>query len=104
MVKTFRKLKSKRGESLIEILIAVLIIALGCMLVATLYTASMNLNIQASRDDDAFYSSASEMEQFLTGGGASTSGKATVTDENNKSYDFTIDIFGNGESAGYKRH
>ena len=52
--KTRSKLRSKKGETLVGILIGILIIALSAGLFATMYTASMNINLSAQKQDEAF--------------------------------------------------
>ena len=62
MNKLIRKLQSKKGESFVELLIAVFIVALGCLLIATMYTSSFNLNLDAQHKDETYYGAVSDME------------------------------------------
>ena len=62
--KTRSKLRSKKGETLVEILVAILIIALSAGLFATMYTASMNINLSAQKQDEAFYEAVSTLEKM----------------------------------------
>ena len=64
MKNTFWKLKSKRGETLVEILVAILIIALFAGMFAAMYTASMNINLSAQKQDEAFYEAVSTLEKM----------------------------------------
>ena len=101
-MKLNRKLKSKRGESFVEILIAILIVAFGCMLIATMYVSSMNLNIAAAEKDEEFYQAVSQMEQLFDGSETSERKSAQITDEkSSKSVD--IDVYGDKTNAAYKR-
>lgn len=100
-MKVIRKLKSRRGESFVEILISILIVAFGCLLIATMYSSAMNMNMQASKKDDDYYKAMSEMEQMLDKDTAK-SGKAYITD-NKTSKDISIHIYGDGSNAAYKR-
>ena len=100
-MKIIRKLKSKGGESFVEILISILIVAFGCLLIATMYSSAMNMNIQASKKDDDYYKAVSEMEQMFDKDTAK-SGKAYITD-NKTSEGVGIDIYGNDDNAAYKR-
>ena len=59
-----KKLASKRGETLVGILVAILIIALSAGLFATMYTASMNINLSAQKQDEAFYEAVSTLEKM----------------------------------------
>ena len=58
------KLRSKCGETLVGILVAILIIALSAGLFATMYTASMNINLSAQKQDEAFYEAVSTLEKM----------------------------------------
>lgn len=60
-----KKLKSKKGETLVEILVAILIIALSAALFAAMYSASMNINLSARKQDEALYDAVTELENKL---------------------------------------
>ncbi len=62
MKKLIKKLNSKKGESFVELLIAVLIVALGCFLVASLYSVSFDLNTSAQAKDKEFYDTIQKIE------------------------------------------
>lgn len=105
MDKFLRKIKSKKGESFVEILISILIVALGCMLIASMYTSSMNLNMQASKQDDAFYQAVSQMEQMFDSSENDSSGKAVITEDAESggvSFEVEVKIYGK-ETSAYKR-
>lgn len=104
MKKFLRKLKNKKGESFVEVLISVLIAAFGCLLIATLYSAAMSLNVQASKMDDNFYSDISKMEQMFEEGTTSETGSAKIEDSEGGKLDVSIDKFGNDSNSAYKRH
>lgn len=102
-MKLKNKLRSKRGESFVEILIAILIVALGCVLIATMYSSAMNLNLTASKKDDEFYKDVSQMEQLFDESEPSDkTKKAEIKDEYNNSLSVPIDIYGD-DNAAYKR-
>ncbi len=67
-MKLLKKCKAKRGETLVEILVAILIIALASGLFASMYMAAMNLNLAARKDDDNFYKAVTELEQMVDDG------------------------------------
>lgn len=73
MIKMIKKIKcrlsSRKGETLIEILVAVLIIAMSAGLFATMYTASMNINLSARRQDEAMYDAVGKLENMEGSGG-----------------------------------
>ena len=86
-----------------EILIAILVVAFGCALIAVLYTSAMNLNINASKNDEAFYNAVSDMEQMFDSGTSSGSGKVVIEDEAHNSIDVSVNIYGEGDNSAYKR-
>lgn len=103
MKRVFGKLKDRRGESFIEILIAILIVAFGCLLIATMYTSAMNLNIDASQKDSDFYKAVSEMEQMFSDK-SGTSGEAVFQDKNGNEFKEGILMYGgDGANAAYRR-
>ncbi len=59
-----KKLASKRGETLVEILVAILIIALAAGIFAAMYTASMNINLSAQKQDELFYEAVGTLEKM----------------------------------------
>lgn len=103
MGKLFRKIKSKSGETFVEILIAILVVAFGCLLIATMYTSAMNLNLKASKDDDDFYKAMSETEQMFDGE-KTGSGNVVMEDQDGKIQEIEIDVYGDEKNSAYKRH
>ncbi len=73
MKRIFNKLGSKKGETLIEILVAVIIIALAAGLFAAMYSASMNINVEARKQDEAFYKAMENLEDIMNDGSSKTS-------------------------------
>ena len=67
------KLKSKKGETLVGILVAILIVALSAGMFATMDSASMNINLSAQKQDEAFYDAVGELEQMEKSDNAVTS-------------------------------
>ena len=65
MIKTMKKRHWKRGETLVEILVAVLIVALSAALFATFYSASMNIDVSAQKQDKEFYEAVEELEKMI---------------------------------------
>lgn len=107
MKKLLKKLKNKKGESFVEILISVLIAAFGCLLIATLYSAAMSLNVQASKMDDNFYKSISEMEQMFDGQAQindKKDHKVTVTEDGGGDpFEDGVYVYGDGGNYAYRR-
>lgn len=103
-MKTFKnfgkKSKSRRGESLAELLIAVIIVALGCLLIATMYAASMSINIEAKKSDDGFYDALTEME-FSGGDGVNAS--VRLTDGEGDNIEIPVKQYGNDGFSSYRK-
>lgn len=73
-MKTLKKLKSKTGETLAEILVAILIIALSAGLFASLYVAAMNINLSAREEDEKLFDSVGKLEENIYSGGTGGEG------------------------------
>lgn len=103
MSKLFKKLSSHKGESFAEILIAIVIVALGCVVIATLYTSAMSMNLRASQQDDQYYESLSQMEQMFDGT-SDVTGKAVITEtDSGTKLKVTIQIYGDDSNSAYRR-
>lgn len=63
-MKIFKKLISKKGETYVEVLISILILALSALIIATSVTAANSINASARRADDNFYNAVSEAESL----------------------------------------
>lgn len=61
-MKLFKKLKSRKGETLVGILVAILIIALSASLFAAMYSASMNINLSARKQDELVNQAVTNLE------------------------------------------
>ncbi|MDY3617763.1 type IV pilus modification PilV family protein [Agathobaculum sp.] len=59
-----RKLKSQKGETLIEVVAAILILSLGMAAFAGMVTYAASVNGMAARKDDSFYQNVSQTEQM----------------------------------------
>lgn len=59
-----RKLKSKRGETLIEILVSIMIVALSAGMFAAMYNASMQIDRTARQQDELFYEAVGALEEM----------------------------------------
>ena len=98
------KLRSKKGETFVEILIAILIVAFGCMLIASLYGASMKLNLEAKQNDDDYYGAINEMETMGENGKNITI-KITGENQNGETEEInvTVQSYGNDEFTAYRK-
>ena len=59
-----RKLKSQKGETLIEVIAAILILSLGAATFAGMVTFASSINGMTARRDDGFYENVSKTEQM----------------------------------------
>ncbi len=82
-----KKLASKRGETLVEILVAILIIALAAGMFAAMYTGSMNINLSAQKQDEAFYEAVSTLEKMEESDNTTKSNGQITYSSNNKDGD-----------------
>ena len=103
MRKLMGRSRRNKGESFVEILIAILIVAFGCVILATLYSSAMDLNLTAAKKDDAFYDSVSQTEQMFDNGTKTGEEKAIIEGENGDSARVTIETYGDYDNAAYKR-
>lgn len=96
--KLLKKCRARRGETLAEILVAILIIALASGLFASMYMAAMNINLAARKDDQNFYKAVTELEQ-MNGAAAEGDHKVsfTITPQAGSSGEEEV---GSGSSSG----
>lgn len=95
-----KKIKSNSGETFIELIIAILIVAFGCMLIGTLYTSSLNMNITAKNKDDAYYSDLNDMTASDKSYGE---GKITITDDEGDFITVDVDVYGSDDLTSYRK-
>ena len=69
-----KKLRSKRGETLLEVLVSVVIIALSAALLATMISAATRIGIDADEAIDELYVQLSTAE-----GTSGSAGSVTIT-------------------------
>lgn len=62
MKNILKKLKTRKGETLVGILVAILIIALSAGLFAVMYNASMSINLSAREQDEKLYDAVTQLE------------------------------------------
>lgn len=102
MKKFLGKIKSKKGETFIELLIAILIVAFGCFLIATMFNTSMNLNITAQNKDKDFYQAITEMESESQS--KDDDYTMLIKDENGKTTEVTVSTYGDGKLSAYRKN
>lgn len=73
--------RTRRGETLAEVLIALLIVVLATLLLASMITASAGINFTARQKDEKFYKALSEIEAMNSDRKLSGDHEATIVDE-----------------------
>ena len=91
-------LKSKKGESIVELLVAILIMGMSAMLMGGLITTSIKLNTQAENGDVALYTeiNAAETKSIILDSQETT---ITITTEDNVSISIPVAVYGKEEDA-----
>lgn len=93
MRRLVKKIRSRKGETLAEILVSVLIVALSALLIASMFTAAGSINAAVKKLDENFYESVTQVESQS---GTSTSGTVhfQIEDEaGNEEGDIQVDIY-----------
>lgn len=109
--RVFNKLKSKKGETLVGILVAVLIIALSAGMFAAMYSAAGNINLSARRRDEKFFESVENLEKNIESGGDNKADGTltyTPTDENGNpeatgSSQVNVEVFTEDGMTSYRK-
>ena len=94
-----KKLHSRRGESLVEVLAAVLICALSVLLLASASVAAGNINHTASDHDEIYYQALNAAEARNEGPVASTT--LTVSAAGASDVKVTVNLYGNKDEGIY---
>ena len=96
------KLRSERGETLIEVLASVLIVSLSVMMVAGSVMASSRVDVDAEKMDKTHYAGLSNAETHTTRT-TPTGVVVTISDPdditNGKTYDITITFYGDAKAG-----
>ncbi len=105
MRKLSKKLRSRKGEGFAELLVAVLVVAFGCALIASMYAASMSLNLKAKEEDDKYYDALSDMETMQNKKEHETEIRVFDKDEHGQeTEEFNVGVreFGNDQYSSYR--
>ncbi len=87
------KLRSEKGETLAEILVAVLVAALGCLVAAVTLSAAFRLNLFAKESDQNYYGAVTETEN---GGPSGENLNVYITGEDGSVVEAETDRYGGG--------
>ena len=95
-----RKLQSRSGETLAEVLIAMLIVALASMLLVVMITTSGSIDITARNRDTRFYEGLSnaELHEDSTG-----NGKIVIKKDGVDIADFDVTLYGGSGLTSYEK-
>ena len=101
--KIVNKIKSRKGETYIEVLFAVLVIAFATLIVAVLYSTAFNLNVSAREKDDAFYTALQQVERLdpdIKETNPDT--QVTITGDGGASNTVNVDAYESGGITAYR--
>ena len=96
MRRTVNKLRSRRGETFVEVLVALLIVALATMLLASMVTASGSIDANTREQDEKFYDAVSALESGevdTAAGGTATTGKKVTVNWDGTNVEVNVDIY-----------
>ena len=99
----FRKLKSRKGETISETLVALLISSLALTMLAGAITASANLVEKSRTKMDSYYAASEQGNGVIKMSGAGTEGTVTITAVSGglDAQTYTIVYYGNEEFTRY---
>lgn len=105
-----KKLRNNRGETLVEVMAAILISALSVALLFSCVTASFDMDKDAKELDKKHYEALTAAETYTEGGGkypkqtgtVSVTNKA-ITDPTKSPKEVSVEIYGGAGMYSYKR-
>ena len=101
-MRTFRKLRSRKGETLTEKLVAILLVGLASVVLASMISAASRMGAQALEWDTALYEAVTAVEtqpdEAKTG---ETDSKVQVTNGSNPAEDFTVAYYSDADGTLY---
>ncbi len=101
MKNVLAKIRSRSGESLAEVLVAMLIILLAALLLMSMVSASGNIDMQVKEQDSSFYDALSRLEKKA---GAGETGKVvTVTDETGTKIEIEVKVYTQDGMRAYEK-
>lgn len=100
------KLRESRGETLVELLAAILIAALSAAMLFTCCMASVEMDKNGQKSDEAFYDALSAAEEQKNPLPQPAGGPVTVTvtvTENGKTDSIPVSLYGGEDMYSYKK-
>lgn len=91
---------ARRGETFVELLIAVLVVAFASLLVTVMYSAAFSADIEAEKNDTTYYGALSDMESMGKDGGELN---VKIEDKDGGSATVDAEKFGNGTYSSYRK-
>lgn len=101
MKNVLAKIRSRSGESLAEVLVAMLIILLAALLLMSMVSASGNIDMQVKEQDSSFYDALSQLEKKA--GTESKTGKVTVTDDAGTQIEIDVTVYTQDGMRAYEK-
>ena len=98
-----RKLKSRAGESLAEVLVAMLIVAFATMLLVVMISASASMDAAARKADKTFYEDLSGAETHTRAGEDAVSGTVIIKNGAGLYQKVDVETFGGSGLTSYKK-
>lgn len=99
ILKRGNKLNARRGETFVELLVAVLVVAFASLIVAVMYSTAFQANLDAQESDKTYYGALTEMESMKKKNEKSL--EVTITDGTG-STTVEVDEYGNGTYSSYR--
>ena len=97
----FKKLRSHSGETLAEVLVALLIIALSSMLLLVMINTASSMDIATRNRDKTFYEDLTRAETQPEEN--AESGTIIITDENDLEQTIDVKVYGGQGLASYEK-
>ena len=101
MKKLLKKLKSAKGESLAEMLVALLFVALALIMMATMINSASRITMQSRQATREFYSGLNTLDNYASGSEATASFKDSSGNAVSigAGADFKVTVSGNGKDG-----
>lgn len=99
--KLSKKIRSRSGETLAEVLVALLIIVLAVALMIVMINTAASIDINARERDKGFYENLTAAETYT---GPSTGGNVIIKiDGEAADHTVVVDVYGSGRLNAYKK-
>ena len=98
-----KKLKSKKGETLAEVLVAVLIVAVSTSLFLGMVSAASHINRRTEAADTLFYSALSQLECFEADDVSVSAGSGKLSVERTDGVEwFRVEVYAGDDMISYR--